>query len=183
MSEFFENRSVRPVRVFTEKAVFDGLLTLALGARTLDELNQSARSLLRLNSPSVISGDWRLAAGTLAISKSSILFAMEIPDLGAPLGKNTDEPEMHHFARSVLRLRVTSFELQGFVYTIRVADPLMRLSYTTPYSFLALSAASLLGHDIDCAVPFVAVNRPHIQVAQEVLSIEEGPDEVTAVAG
>src|SRR5438094_10404641 len=83
----FENRVVRPVRIFAEQLTFDGLLNISLGARTLDELNLGARSFLNLATPQVISGSWDLIEGPVAISKASVLFLLELPDLGASLGR------------------------------------------------------------------------------------------------
>ena len=183
MSKFFENRGVRPVRVFTEKAVFDGLLTISLGARTIDELNLAARSFLCLSCPSVVSGEWHLADGALLINKASVLFVVEIPDLGAPLGKSEPVPELRQLSGSVIHLRVGSYEIQGYVSTLPGSDPLTRLNHSAGHAFVALTAATLEGKGIDGSVPFVAVSRSHVLLAQEVLSIHAHPDEVAAGVG
>ncbi len=172
----FQNRVLRPVRVYTASASFDGLLTVSLGMRTQDELNIAARPFLTLASGSVYSGRSALAEGTLSISKAAILFAFELPDLGSPLAATTDGPALGRFARAVLRLQVGDFAIEGYAHAAQGGDALSRLNQVRQ-PFMALSPASLEGAGVKGAMPFVAINRQHVIAAQEILSIHALPED------
>jgi hypothetical protein len=178
----FENRIVRPVRVFTGLVTIDGILTVGLGGRTLDELNQGARAYLTLTLPLLVTGQTPLEKGPLSINKSNIIFALEIPDLGAKIESQPMEPEVHR-ARSVVRIRTADYTIEGYVHTWGGGDALGRLTQPGTPRFLALSPATIAGPDIDCAVSFVAVNCAHVTMAQEILSIDAQPEESAPGAG
>lgn len=182
MSNLFENRVVKPVRIFSEGLTFDGLLNLSLGGRTLDELNSTARSFLTLATPRLVSGSWDLTEGPVAINKESILFVLEIPDLGVTLGKTDEEPELRRFGRAAVRIRVGEYAVDGYLHTGPGGGSLMRLNQSA-HRFIALQSAVVVGPGADFNVSFLAVHRAHIQSAQERFSVNLVPEEVAAGTG
>ena len=179
MTQAFKNKALMPLRIFTGWATYDGLLTISLNFRTQDELNLEARRFLTLSSPTVFAGRWPLEAGPFAINKSAILFVLELPDLGATLGMESVEPDLGRYPHAMIRLRVGEFRIQGYVHTIQIGEPLSLLQQTG-HSFFAITAATINGPGTDCASPFVAVNRSHIDVVQEILSIEATAEDLVA---
>ena len=182
MSNVFENRVVRPVRIFSERLTFDGLLNLSLGARTQDELNFTARSFLTLAAPRLIAGSWDLMDGPVAINKESILFVLEIPDLGVSLGRTDEAPELRRFGRAAIRIRVGEYAVEAYVHTGPGGSWLMRLNQSA-HRFIALQSAVVVGPGADFSISFLAVNRAHIQSAQEMFSVDLAPEEVAVGTG
>lgn len=161
-----------------ERMTIDGLLDVYLGWRTQDELNAAGKPTLTLHSPEVVNGDWELGDGPIVINKPSILFATEIPDLGASLTKKPDSSRRGRFDYAAIRLSLGAFKAEGYVYTSHGVDAMGRLSQAS-HTFVALTAASVVGPGVDVVLPFVAINRLRVVVAQElfnVSSVEE--DEV-----
>ena len=182
MSNVFENRVVKPVRIVSERLTLDGLLNLGLGARTLDELNSSARSFLTLATPRLVAGSWDLTEGPVAINKASILFVLEIPDLGVSLGRTDEEPELRRFGRAAIRIKVGEYAVEAYVHTGPGGGSLMRLNQSA-HPFIALQSAVVVGPGADFNVPFLAVHRAHIESAQEEFSVNLVPEEVAAGTG
>lgn len=181
MAHVFENRVVRPVRIFTEQLLFDGLLNISLGARTLDELNLTARAFLTLASPRVLGGAWDIGEGPVAVNKASILFVLEIPDLGAELQKTDEDPEMRRFGRAAVRLRVRDYAVEGYVHVGPGGNSLLRLNQSA-HPFIALQSAQVSGPAAEFSTPFLAVNRLQILSAQEQFSVNLVAEEVAAGA-
>ncbi len=179
MAAHLENRVLRPLRIFTDAFILDGLLNGSLGARTLDELNNSARAMLALSSPRVVTGDWMVGEGPLVVSKAAILMVAEIPDLGASLTNVPSEPELQKFGRAAVRMRLRSYSLEAYVVTSQGGDPLVRLSQGS-HSFMALNNVKIAGPGVDLEVPFLAVNRMHVLAGQELYSVNAVPEEVGA---
>jgi hypothetical protein len=173
VAHIYQNRVVQPVRAFTGLAAFDGLLTLSLGQRTLDELNLADRPLLVLEEPVVHSGRAGLVEGTLAVSKSAILFTVEIDAVGADLHGGTPEPEAEpkQAFRSLLRLRIGEYTLEGYMHMPPGISFINRMSQARR-RFVALTSASIDGPGVSGVAHFVAANWAHVLSAQEVLSIE-----------
>lgn len=182
MTPHFENRVVRPIRVFARGLTLDGLLNVSLGGRTLDELNAASRPALALTSALVVAGDWTIGDGPILIHKAAILCVTEIPDLGARLPGGRAEPEIRRFGRSAIRLRLEDWTIEAYVHTSHGSDPLARLSQAG-HPFIALNAATLTGPGIDLSVPFLAVNRTHVLAAQELWSVDAVADEAPGAAG
>jgi len=182
VSNVFENRIVRPVRIVTEKLTFDGLLNISLGARTLDELNLTSRPFLVLSNAVLQSGSWEVGEGPVVVNKSFIVFVLEIPDLGAAPGGTAEETEMRRFGRAAIRLRTRDHAIEGFVHTGPGSGSLMRLNQAT-HPFIALQSATVKGPGTEFGTPFLAVNRAHIVSAQELFSVSAVPEEVAAGAG
>ncbi len=182
MPSVYENKVIRPVRVFTERLAFDGLLNISLGSRTLDELNLSGRAFLTLSSPSVFSGTWTPGDGPIAINKADILFVIELSDLGATLGKQSADPELHRFARAAVRLLVRDYTVEGYVYTVSGGEALGRLNQAG-HPFLALNAATVIGGGSEFSTPFLAVNRSRVSAAQEILRVSAVLEEVATDQG
>lgn len=181
MSNVFENRVVRPVRIFAEGLTFDGLLNISLGGRTLDELNLQARPFLTLATPRLIAGSWELIEGSVAINKASILLVLEIPDLGVSLGRTDEDPELRRFGRASIRLRVGEYAVEGYVHTGPAGSSLIRLNQSA-HTFIALQSALITGPGADFNAPFLAVNRAHVLSAQEMFSVNLVAEEVEALA-
>ncbi len=182
MPNVFENRIVRPVRIVTENITFDGLLNISLGARTLDELNLTSRPFLVLSNSVLQTGTWDVSDGPVVINKSFIVFVVEIPDLGAPLGGAAEEPEMRRFGRAALRLRTRDHAIEGFVHSGPGSSSLARLNQAT-HPFIALQSAAVKGPGAEFSTPFLAVNRAHIVSAQEMFNVSAVPEEVAAGSG
>lgn len=157
----------------------DGLLRVSLGGRTLDELNSAARTFLTLSSPCVVAGDLRLTGAPLMIRKDTILFALELPDLGSSPPRLEPAPEIRRFGKTAIRLRVRHFDVEGYVNALPGLDSLARLHQQGP-GFIALNAATIVGPGVDYALSFVAVNRERIASAQEIFSIAARPEEADA---
>jgi hypothetical protein len=181
LTDIFQNRVMRPVRVHTWSMTVDGLINVSLGGRTLDELNYAMRSFLSVGSPSVVTGDVHVTAAPLLISKEAILFVLELTELGSPPRRVEIAPEIRRFNRTAIRLRVGDFEIEGYVNALPGTDSLARLQQPGP-GFLALNSATVVGPGVDLALPFLAVNRLRIVAAQEIFSIAAEPEEFEASA-
>ena len=182
MANVFENRVIRPVRIATELLTFDGLMNVSLGARTLDELNLTARAFLTLTSPLLVTGSWTLDEAPLIVNKASVLFVLEIPEIGATLGRGEDDPELRRFARAAVRLRVREYAVEGYVHTGPGGSALTRLNQSA-HPFIALQSATVIGPGMDFSTPFLAVNRVQVLSAQELFSVNAVPEEVAAGSG
>jgi hypothetical protein len=178
----FENRVIRPVRIFAERLTVDGLLNISLGGRTLDELNIEARSFLTLATPRLVAGEWEMAEGPIAVNKASILFVVEIPDVGASLGRTDEEPELRRFGRAAIRLRVAEYSIDGYVHTGSAGSSLLRLNQTA-HRFIALQSTLVTGKGNDFSASFLAINRAHVLLAQEMFSVSLVAEEVGAASG
>jgi len=179
MANVFENRVVRPVRIFADRLTFDGLLNISLGGRTLDELNLEARSFLTLATPRLVGGAWEMAEGPIAVNKASILFVVEIPELGMTLRRTDEDPELRRFGRAAIRLRVAEFSVEGYVHTGSGGSSLLRLNQTA-HRFIALQSAVVTGPGHEFSSSFLAINRAHVLSAQEMFSVSLVAEEVGA---
>jgi hypothetical protein len=177
VSNVFQNRVVRPVRIVTGSLTLDGLLNISLGGRTLDELNLTSRRFLTLSTPRLISGAWDLGEGSVAVQKSAILFVLEIPDLGASLEKGDQDLDLRRFGRAAMRLRIGEHAVEGYVSTGPGGSPLIRLNQSA-HPFIALQSAVVTGRGIEFSTPFLALNRDHILSAQEMYSVNLVAEEV-----
>ncbi len=182
MSNVYENRAVRPIRIITQDLILDGLLNIGLGARTLDELNQNSKPFMTLSSPVVVSGAGPVDDAPIAVNRSAIQLALEIPDLGIALDKATEEPEIRNYGRAAVRLRVGAYSVEGFVHTGPGGNSLLRLN-NLAQTFMALVSATVRGGALDFATPFVAVSRHFILSAQELYRVDAVAEEVAADAG
>lgn len=181
MPNVFENRVIRPVRVVTDQLTFDGLLNISLGARTLDELNLTARAFLTLSSPHLVAGTWPLDDAPLIVNKAYVLCVLEIPEIGVTLRRGEEDPELRRFARAAVRLRLRDYAVEGYVHTGPGGSALMRLNQSA-HPFLALQSATVTGPQVDFSTPFLAVNRTHILSAQELFSVNAVSEEVAAAS-
>lgn len=179
MIPVYNNRLVRPVRVITEGAVCDGLLTVGLGQRTLDELNQDARPFITLHDARAITGRIDVVAGPLAVNKAGIVMLMEIPEIGAALSLKRPDTVMNRNARAVVRLTAGPFVLHGEVPAMPGSDVLMRLNRAGT-RFVALTSVSLEGLGMKGSAPFVAVHWPHVSTVQVEMAIEAQPEDPAA---
>lgn len=164
MYHVFESKRFKPVRVYTESAVVEGLLSLSLG-RTLDELN-AARPFLMLDSPTVQSGCLTLGESQVAINKSEVLFAVELEDLGVEPSTVSMAPDTRGFLRAALSFRIHDCSVNGYVHTFEGSDPLVRLQQPD-VRFIAVTGATVTGPGIDLEVPFIGINCFHVLAAQE----------------
>ena len=181
MSNIFQNRVIRPVRLFAHDVVLDGLLNISLGGRTLDELNLAARGFLTLTSPRLVAGSRNLDGAPVLVSKNATMLVLEIPDLGATLGGAAQEVEIRSHGRAAVRLSLGTMVIEGYVHVGPGADALLRLNQAT-HPFIAIQHASVTGEGQEFSAPFLAVNRSHILWAQELYSVSAVPEEVVAGA-
>jgi len=182
MSKVFENKVVRPVRIFTEHLILDGLLNISLGGRTLDELNLEARTFLTLVTPRLVGGSWEMTDAPVAVNKGTVLFVLEVPDLGATIGRTDEDPELRRFGRAALRLRVGGYTVEGYVHTGPGGSSLMRFNQTA-HRFIALQSVVVTGSGPEFSAQFLAVNRTLVLSAQEMFSVNPVPEPVGAGAG
>jgi hypothetical protein len=157
----------RMVRVFTDRAVFDGLLRLTVLGRTLDELNSTSRTFLLLDSPTLAQdASGAVLAEQLALNKESILFALEL-DARDSIPSDLRRPgEKTHLAQSVLQLTTAGYTIEGNVHVFQAGNALARI-YLPGHPFIALTAVTISAPDFELTTPFLAVNRAHVFSALE----------------
>jgi hypothetical protein len=115
------------IRVFTDRAVFDGLLRLSVLGRTLDELNLTSRGFLLLESPTLAADPASVIAPQIAINKGSILFVFE-HDLGDAVPSDLRKgAEKNRIAQSVLHLSTPEYAIEGNVHVFQSGHPLARI--------------------------------------------------------
>jgi len=154
-------RPERRVRCQTINGVVEGSLLVSPRLRTLDDLNNVPSNFVTLYQPVAVETGWPLSGSPVAINKDSILFVTE---LTAFAGTGGMHPGDH--TRSPITLQLSEHLLNGFVHLPPNGDPIVRLNQDT-HPFLALTAASVLGPNGPFTAPFVAVNRVHVLVAQQ----------------
>lgn len=151
----------RVLRIQSLQGTVEGILRTSPSLRTLDDLNLVARNFVTLHDPSVDGEPWGDAATRMALSKASILFVIEDAET---MGPRSIDPETYR--RAPLRLRIAEFDVQGFLHVPHGGDPMQRLNQDG-HPFVALTSASVVGPNIELAVPFLAVNRQRIALAVE----------------
>ena len=156
----------RAIRIYTANAIVDGYLRTADVVRTLDDLNVVARAFVTVHQPELVTGDWSLHEGSVAIRKTSIQFVLEVGE--PPRGSNRGQEV--RFSRSMIRLQVGQFTIQGFVHLPPGGAYMARIDRERP-SFLAFTSTMITGPGEPFAVRFVAVNGKHIHFAQEILPL------------
>lgn len=158
-----DDTAERTIRIESLHGRIDGRLAVSPGLRTLDELNVFSRHFLVVRRPRIHSGVWSVEADRVAINKDSILFVTERsgppPRPAAPAGAVRR-------ARAPVRFHVDPYELRGFLHVPRGADPMSRLNQDG-HAFVALTSASVVGPDSHFAVPFLAVNRFRVGMAED----------------
>jgi len=169
MNQISGNGHERRIRVETLQGSIEGSLRLGPMQRTLDDLNVAAKGFVNLHQPDCRAAEWSFADRELAINKSMILFVHEV---GPPPQMSAGRPAGARFARATLRLRVGPYEIQGFVHVPAGGVAMARLNQGNQ-PFISLTSASVMGPRSQFATSFLAVNRQHIQAAQEILD-EEG---------
>ena len=117
---------------------------------------------------------WGFEAGRLEIKKDRILFALELSDA---LPFSDGRVETVHYTRTAISLRVAGLDIQGYMHMRSQHDPILRLSQNKQ-TFLALTAVSVFGPDLELAAAFLAVNPSHILAAQ---TIQADRDEIEQV--
>jgi len=173
----YKNRVAQPVRVHTAGAIVDGLLTVGLGHRTLDELNLDSRSMLVLHEPALQAGSMSLTGGSIGINKSAIVMGLEIPVIGAALARQGHDEEPLRTARALVRLHLaTGISVEGSIVASPGTDIMRRLNQTGR-RFIAVISAALRGPGLDGAAPFVAVNMGHLLAVEVLLAIEAALEE------
>lgn len=159
---FSQNQHERGVRIHTTAGRVEGNLRIAATLRTLDDLNLVAKRLVSLRSAHPEDPSWTFDPGALSINKASILFLME---LGTPAVQ--PGTSFGRFTRSPVRLRVGSYDIEGFVHVPPGGVAMKRLDQDN-HPFVSLTSVLVSGPDGEFTAPFLAVNRSHIIAAQEV---------------
>jgi hypothetical protein len=156
-----EGREMRSVLVYTLHGTVEGDLPVNSRLRTLDFLN-APHKFVTLEATKIAFPGWSFDTGPLSLNKEMILFVTE---LGQEPPTTDERVEAAHFLRSAVRLRLADFDVQGYMHVRGLNDPLMRLSQNRQ-TFLALTAASVVGKDTEFATGFLAVNPLHVLAAQ-----------------
>jgi hypothetical protein len=160
-------RQYRAVSIHTLEGTFEGRLPTSPHVRTLDELNLVSSRFLTLHSPRNRTSSWECGGRMLSVNKSSIIFVRELPPPPA-------EPvaSMDKVARVQVRVRVGSYEIEGFV-DVRSGDEVMKRLGRGDQRFVALTSALISGPDEEIMTPFVAVNRDYMTLAEPVVTDDE----------
>jgi len=150
----------RTVRIETLQGSIGGHLLISQLRRTLDELNMVARAFLTVHSSVLDGTGWSFPDGELSVNKNNILFLAELSEsAGGQKEKFVD------FTPAQVRLRVGTFDIEGFVHVPPHADPLQRLNQDA-HLFIAVTSGSAVGPDTQFETPFLAVRRSHILAVQ-----------------
>jgi hypothetical protein len=162
------NTQGRPLlRIFTQHEVVDGYLGRGALMRTLDELNVPSRQFLFVHSPKVAKSRWALEDAPIVLNKSAILFATEIAEGPSKAGR---QGLVVPCTRALTRVFIGDYVVKGFLHMPVNGDLAKRLDQDD-HCFMALTSVSITGPDLDCSVPFVAVNRGLI-ISLQVLQLE-----------
>ena len=173
MFEESQEREERAIRIDTVDGPIEGCLHVSPKLRTLDDLNLVATRFVTVYSHSSPSNEWNFGSGPLAINRSSVLFVREL----APPPPRPNN-RFCNFTRSPVRIRVKSYEIEGFCHVPPGGAPMKRLEHGE-HPFISLTTVLVTGPDGQSTAPFVAVNREHISAVQEVdLDEGEAPDAV-----
>jgi len=157
-----QERHERGVRIQSTAGKIEGNLRIAASLRTLDDLNLVAKRLVTMHSAYAEDSDWNFDPGSLSINKASILFLQELGTPAVQAGSS-----FGRFTRSPVRLRVGSYDIQGFVHVPPGGVAMKRLDQDN-HPFVSLTSVLVSGPDGEFTAPFLAVNRSHIIAAQEV---------------
>jgi hypothetical protein len=165
----------------------EGRLLVPAPTRTLDELNRRGAPLLRLvearwTSRRAEGGErpvWRDAV-RLGVRKESIVLVEETgpPPPRSPGGGAS-------YARAPIHLELGRLVAQGYVHVPRGGEPLARFESSDAPTFIAMTAASVVGEELSLAVPFLAVNRLEVALACGLASpaADEEPALATSASG
>jgi len=176
MDEQSHAGGLRRVRVETIHGAVEGGMRSAPTLRTIDELNSAARPFLPLEDAVLECTTWTFDPGSVAVSKAAILYVTE---LGCPPALAAGRPSGARLTRAALRLRVGSFDIEGFVHVPPGGGGLTRL-LQAGHAFVALTSVSVVGPATHFATGFLALHRGHIIAAQEVTpSAPSATDELT----
>ena len=163
MPDIDQTKQVRRLRVQTTRGCLEGLIRTAPAVRTLDDLNVVARNLVTLHDVRALSGDWSLESGSVALTKSALLYVFEL-DEPAPQARVVKDAA--RFFRSAIRLWLAEFSIRGFVHVPAGGSAMARLNQQSR-AFIAVTSCSVVGPDTELAVPFIAINREHVIAAEE----------------
>jgi hypothetical protein len=162
-----ESRQERPVEVFTTHGIVRGFLPTTPSRRTLDELNMASRTFLRLARPESSRAAWLVPGSDLSLHKRSVLFLRELG--AAPL---QPQGQFARFTRAPVVLQLGRSVVHGFMHVPPGGHPMKRLDQDS-HDFVAVTSAVIAGPDSELTVPFLAVNRRHVECAQEVQHVED----------
>jgi len=170
----------RKIKLYTTRGTIEGVLWIAPMQRTLDDLNLAARTFVKLSRVDVSAPEAMLGGGAISVNKNDILFLQE---LSSPPSKSGHKFAAGNLSRASVRLKVGSFDIDGFVHVPPGGSPITRLNQDSR-SYISLTSVSVSGPDSHFATPFLAVNRAHIHAAQEEAEERaEADDPETRAAG
>lgn len=156
----------RRLRLVTRYGQVEGQLRTNANVSTLHYLNVAAmsRNFIVIQPPIEPSKGWNVAAGALALSIDTVLFAQEIsqytPVAGDPIAAS-------EYERRGVRLNVGEYAVEGFMHLPPGANPIARLNQDRQ-AFFALSAVSVMGLDVQFAAPFLAIKRSEVIAVQAI---------------
>jgi hypothetical protein len=156
------SRQERPVELFTTQGLVRGLLPTTPNRRTLDELNLTSRTFLRICRPESSGVVWLTPGVDLLVHKDSVLLLRELgsPPLQPP-------GQFARFTRAAIVLQLETLVIHGFMHVPPGGHPMKRLDQD-PHGFVAVTSAVIATADGELTAPFVAVNRCHVGCAQDV---------------
>jgi hypothetical protein len=150
----------RPLRVWTAKSCFEGVLTVGAGMRTLDHLNAVAQNFISLAEPRQTHGEGNLEDSDLVLNKRAILLLQELSPAPPRPGKN-----IQRLVQKSILIHVGPFELRGFLHVPAGMSPVKRFDQSH-HPFLAVTSVLVEGPDGQTTSPFLALNREMIDAAQ-----------------
>ena len=164
----------RQVRVYTTEGLIEGHLKVSAMLRTLDDLNITTKQFVTIHDADVEAGTLNFRPGTLSVNRDNVLFVVE----QTPPQRRRATPSFG-FTRAGTRLRIGSFDVEGFVHVPPGGTPMSRINQDN-HPFMALTSGSVSRGEEQFAVPFLAINRRHVLAAQELYDHSEGSAPETA---
>lgn len=162
----------RHLRLYTVDSVVEGKLNVSEMLRTLDDLNIVTKTFVHLQDANCNATNWSFARGAVSINRNSILFVLE---MGDPPARKVQRQQFG-FTRACAKLRLGRFDVEGFVHVPPGGTPMSRINQDN-HPFMAITSASVSCGNLQFAAPFLAINRSHIDAAQELYTPEESSEE------
>jgi hypothetical protein len=152
----------RGIRVYTRRGSVEGRLLTHPGVSTLHYLNEVAnqRNFLALHGPVRCTPSTAFDDGALALSPSSILFVVETSECVPQRSEQAGQ-----YRRSLVRLQLDDFVVDGFAHVPHGTDALSRLDHDR-HPFFALTSVSAVAPHAHVTAPFMAIHRRHVEALQ-----------------
>ena len=162
---------LRKVLMYTLHGRLEGSLEVHPSVRTLDHLNLAQR-FLRIEPTTWEFEHWTPEQRQVGISKDQVLFLTELSDT---LPVTQARVESRQWTREAIHLSVGNCEIKGYMHVPGLLDPVQRLNQSHDL-FLAVTAASVVGPDLELATSFLAVNPTHVAAIQTMFPSPESAE-------